>query len=127
MAQKLYTFSRSIACFFFLFAILGLSANVGNTVISEESKVEIQPEELAFLVSPHDLHLNKDHITVRVNGIDYPIRTLKKYGDRWLARISNGAKDYCPAGHLTCKGCGQCHTEKCWYFVRHCKLWDSDS
>lgn len=79
-------------------------------------------QELSFLVSPHDLQLDGANILIQVNGMVYTVSSLERKGLHWLAKTDARVND-CPAGHLTCEGCGQCHTEKCWYFVKHCKLW----
>lgn len=91
--------------------------------ITEETTERPQLQELTFLVSPQDLHFDQENISVNVNGILFPAYFLEKRGNQWLARIIARA-NYCPRGHLTCTGCGQCHTDGCWFFVRHCKLWN---
>lgn len=95
--------------------------NIAET-IAETIAEESQLQELTFLVSPQDLYFDQENISVNVNGVLFSAHSLEKRGNHWLARIIARA-NYCPRNHLTCKECGQCHTEGCWYFVKHCKLW----
>ena len=81
-----------------------------------------QFEDLEFLVSHQDLHIDQENITAHVQGACYFVHSLKKEGSQWCVKVVRLA--YCPRGHMTCSGCGQCHTEKCWYYVRPCKLWN---
>jgi hypothetical protein len=77
---------------------------------------------LQLLISPQDLYLDQKDILVNANGAPYTVRFLEKRGDQWVATVDADVR-YCPKGHMTCKNCSQCHTEGCWYFVRHCNLW----
>lgn len=96
--------------------LLGVLGQVGLVA-------EVVPElqELTVLVSSQDLYLDRDEILVNVGGMAYPALSLEKQGSGWRATVAR--VNYCPGGHLTCTNCGQCHTERCWYYVRHCNLW----
>lgn len=95
--------------------------------VAAENEVEIgdvqQIQETAFLVSAEDLYLVESDILVKVGERAYPVRSLERSGDQWVATILVDA-NYCPLGHLTCKNCGLCHKEKCRYYVKPCKLWE---
>jgi len=74
-------------------------------------------EELSFLVSLQDLDCNEENISIHVNGHSYAVRSLKKRGNQWIAKVNNDKKLRCPWGHPLCSndiwGCQQCHTRVC--------------
>lgn len=112
-------FLKTCACLFVL-----CSPFFGNVFLSADHTLPYNGEEfcsVSISVTPDDLEVHRDEIFVKVDGNFYPLRALERRGDRWVAIV---AAEYCPNGHMTCRGCGQCHTKKCRYFVRFCKLWE---
>lgn len=102
------------------------SLNAQELITTEKTitfKESPQLQELVFLISPQDLHLDQGDISVKINGHSYPIYSLKRSGNQWMAKVIITRVNYCPQGHLTCEGCGQCHTGGCRYYVQPCKLW----
>ncbi len=81
--------------------------------------------ELTILASPEDIYVDDSNILLDVEGSTYIVHRLERIGDQWLATVVNTNNvNYCPRGHLTCRGCGLCHTRSCNYYVKPCKLWD---
>jgi hypothetical protein len=76
----------------------------------------------SLFIAPEDLFIHQGGISVDVGGTSYDVLALNRVGDQWLATVDNGV-NYCPKGHPTCKGCGQCHNPSCWYYISPCKLW----
>lgn len=105
-------------------AAFQLNAHQISSLDKTES-IEQMPQlrEMAFLVAPTDLVVSEDGISVNVNGHSFFADSLERRGNLWLVRTIADV-DYCPQGHLTCRNCKQCHTDKCRYFVRRCKLWE---
>ena len=80
-------------------------------------------EEL--LVSIEDLIFNNNNIFIDLDGIFYPICSLKKENDQWKARIDFGKNaGYCQRGHDLCSKCELCHKSGCPYYVEPC--WKKD-
>lgn len=105
-----------------IFQLITVCITAENTeAIADNPKEERQSQELVVLVSPQDLHVDQEDIAIDIDGSFYHVHSLTKRGTKWLAKLER--VNYCPQGHLTCDGCGQCHTQKCRYFVRPCKLW----
>ena len=83
----------------------------------------LHAEEATYLTSSEHLHWDHDKIMLNVEGISLEVNSLKRSGSLWLATVMTDNATYCPRGHITCKGCGMCHTQGCMYFVKHCNLW----
>ncbi len=105
-----------------IFACLGLvfqlsarevitESNAHEMVLSAESQEEPQLQELSFLVSLQDLDLKQEGIWVNVGGRSYAVHSLKQSGNRWIAKVANGAR--CPWGHSLCGYCKLCHKKIC--------------
>lgn len=75
-------------------------------------------KEETFVVSLEELIFDQEEISINWNGNTYPISSLKKEGNQWLAKtIPYG---YCPRGHPRCNKCNLCHLKGCWYYVPPC-------
>jgi hypothetical protein len=102
-----------------------MSVFVANLNANECNDQDCPNQEFSCFVSPQDLLLDHDAISLNVDGVFYPVQALEKRGDRWIARLDlSNTANYCPQGHLTCRNCGMCHKERCRYYMRPCKLWD---
>lgn len=103
-----------------------LSPLLANENINKETenrhKNALSNQELRLKVSLKDVFIDETGIFVNINRLVYPVNYLEKIENQWFATIINGL-NYCPQGHPTCKGCGLCHKEDCWYYVKPCKLW----
>ncbi len=114
-----------MAVFIALFNAHELNGYENFSEIFHDSSDREQHQEFSCCVAPQDLFVDREVISVNIDGMFYPVHSLEKSGGNWIARLdlSNNA-NYCPLGHLTCKGCGQCHKERCRYFVKYCRLWN---
>lgn len=83
---------------------------------SESTKISSQTE---FVVSIGALAFEQDTILCNLNGVWYPVHSLEKRGNQWVAGI-DVAINYCPKGDPLCRMCGLCHRSGCYYYVPPC-------
>jgi hypothetical protein len=119
MKKKLWMFFVCVMSLVFQVNAHEANAESSTTEVmsSLNSLEDPQVEELSFLVSLKDLDCSEENISIHVGGHSYAVRSLKKQGNQWIAKVSNDKKFRCPWGHPLCSnenyGCGQCHIRIC--------------
>ena len=83
--------------------ILSLFFNLGAAdVVTENSAIELiskgpRLQELIFHVSPEDLNLSEEGISLNVDGGSHAVHSVKKEGNGWIAKASPHGN--CAWGH----------------------------
>lgn len=106
----------SITWFFVLTCVFQIYAQDFTREISRKNS---QMKKIDFAVTPSDLQIDGEMISVNINGLPYPVESLRREGAQWIATIDT-AVDYCPQGHPMCGRCGLCHLKHCRYYVAPC-------
>jgi hypothetical protein len=73
---------------------------------------ENSTKKLNILISILDLDIEGENLLLNLNGELFPISSLQKVGNQWLAEYQNYDARYCIRGHNLSK-CGNCHVKGC--------------
>ena len=110
-------FDKLCFCCFFIFS--GTWQIYAQNSQIEETTQKSTAQLVDLLISSSDLEIDQELILVHVNGLLYPIQSLRKSDTGWIATVDS-AVNYCPQGHPNCGKCGLCHLRKCRYYIPPC-------
>lgn len=112
------TYLRKTAILIALF-VSSISAHEACSLENTVEENHSQLSEMTFVVSLQDLIFDGGEISINWEGINYPISSLEREGDHWVARMEI-CGNYCPEGHNLCRRCGLCHLRGCRYYIPPC-------
>lgn len=104
--------------------IVLLTAMIASSLIAQETSnvsetAGLHLEATEFVISLEDLVVNQEGMSIHWQGNDYPISSLEREGNYWIAKTDYNTR-YCLRGHNLCRRWGLCHVKSCEYYVPPC-------